>query len=132
MFSRLIGLLAVIPASVLLTISFFVLLVLRKVEEKGLRIFGKIVAGLLCISAGVVLAGGLNVLVTGKQMIKCPMMMGMKSKNCKMMPMMQEKRELLFREQTPLRTTNSVKQNKESKNDDSACVGNKGIVSKGQ
>lgn len=131
MFSRLIGFMAIVPASVLLTMSFFVLFVLRKVEEKELRIFGKVVAVLLCVSAGVVLACGLHVLVTGNQIIRCPMMMK-HHKPGMMSPMMLKKRELLFREQAPARPVGSEKQNKEVKQDKPSCAGNKGVVSKAE
>jgi hypothetical protein len=47
-------LMAVVPISVLLTVSFFVLVVIRKIEEKGLRAFGYVVAGLLWLAALVV------------------------------------------------------------------------------
>ena len=48
---------AVVPFALLLTLSFFVLFALRKVEEKWLRGFGYVVAGLLCFAALVVFLG---------------------------------------------------------------------------
>ncbi len=47
-------LMAVVPISALLTVSFFVLVVIRKIEEKGLRAFGYVVAGFLWLAALVV------------------------------------------------------------------------------
>ncbi|MDD5136590.1 MAG: hypothetical protein PHX20_03925 [Candidatus Omnitrophica bacterium] len=48
-----VGMLSVIPTSVLLTISFFVLLALKKVETQSLKIFGYCIAVLLWISAAI-------------------------------------------------------------------------------
>jgi hypothetical protein len=53
-------LLAIVPIAVLLTISFFVLLVLRKVEEKGLKAFGYVVVGFLWLAALVIFSGAVN------------------------------------------------------------------------
>ncbi|MFH0739241.1 MAG: hypothetical protein V2A59_05245 [Candidatus Omnitrophota bacterium] len=69
---RLMGTLAILPATILLTISFFVLVVLRKVEREGLKAFGYVVAALLWISALLVFSMGIYVLSKGKH----PMMMG--------------------------------------------------------
>ena len=71
---RLMGLFALIPISVLLTISYFVLIVNRKQDDKNLKTFGLVVAVLLCIAAGVICAGGTYALITGKH----PMMGMMK------------------------------------------------------
>lgn len=54
---KLASLMVIIPISLLLTASFFVLFALRKVEEKWLKAFGYVVAGFLCLSAIVVLLG---------------------------------------------------------------------------
>jgi len=77
---RFTGLFAIIPATVLLTISFFVLFTLTKVENTGLKKFGKCVAVLLWIAAGLIVLGGLFILVTGHH----PMIEMMKEacKNC--------------------------------------------------
>ena len=48
---------AVMPIAVLLTTSFFVLVVNRKIEEKGVKVFGYCVAGFLWLAAIIVLAG---------------------------------------------------------------------------
>ncbi|MDD5432569.1 MAG: hypothetical protein PHO70_06265 [Candidatus Omnitrophica bacterium] len=68
--SRLMGLFAVIPASVLLTISFFVLFAIRKVESQGLKAFGYVVSAFLWIAVSLILSAGLFTLSTGR----CPMM----------------------------------------------------------
>lgn len=132
MFSRLIGLMAVVPVSVLLTISFFVLFVLRKVEDRALKVFGQTVAVLLWLAASIILACGLYVLITGKHLMICPMMEMMKAKHHMMAPKMQEERQMLFREQTPGRPMYHEKQSKEIKQEDSGGAGNKGIVTKAQ
>ena len=51
---RLPYLMAIVPVSVLLTASFFVLFTLRKIEEKGLKGFGYLVVGFLWLAALVV------------------------------------------------------------------------------
>jgi len=68
------GIFAIVPATVLLTISFFVLVIVRKVEEEGLKSFGRIIAMLLWVAAILVFITGLYVMATGN----CPMinMMG--------------------------------------------------------
>ena len=82
--AKLIGLVAIIPLTMLLTVSFFVLLVLRKVEASPLKIFGYVIAALLWLSALMVLSGGIYNLSTGK----CPMMTAMHQMKMKMCPMM--------------------------------------------
>lgn len=62
---RLTGIFTLIPATVLLTISFFVLLALTQVESPGLKKLGKLVAVLLWVSAGLVLLAGIYILATG-------------------------------------------------------------------
>lgn len=53
-------LMVVVPISVLLAASFFVIFALRKVEEKGLKIFGYVVAGLLWLSVLILFLGASN------------------------------------------------------------------------
>ena len=73
-------LMAIVPISVLLTVSFFVLFTLRKVEEKGLKIFGYVVASFLWLAVLVVFSS--TVFGLGKSsmrmMGKSGMMPGMK------------------------------------------------------
>jgi hypothetical protein len=70
---RLIGLFAIIPATVLLTISFFVLVVIQRIEKPGLKAFGYVVASLLWL--GVLIAGsaGIYTLATGRPPMMCMM-----------------------------------------------------------
>ena len=75
---RLLGLLAIVPTAVLLTISFFVLVVNRKQEVEGLKVFGYVVATLLWIGASVVFSAGLYTLATGSPPVGCMMQQMMK------------------------------------------------------
>ena len=59
-----------IPATIFLTISFFVLLSLEKTESTGLKTFGKVVTVLLWASALMVIICGIYMCVSGK----CPPM----------------------------------------------------------
>ena len=54
---KLLHLMAIVPIAALLTASFFVLFTIRKIEEKGLRGFGYVVAGFLWLAALIVFAG---------------------------------------------------------------------------
>jgi len=67
-------LLAVVPVSVILTISFLVLVVLRKVDEKGIKAFGYVVLALLWVAALVIFSGGIYKMATGKPKMPCMMM----------------------------------------------------------
>ena len=59
-----------IPATIFLTISFFVLLCSEKTESTGLKTFGKVVTVLLWASALMVIICGIYMCVSGK----CPPM----------------------------------------------------------
>lgn len=56
---KMIGMLFVVPTTVLLTASFFVIAVNSKAESKGLKLFGWLVALLLWISAFAVFSTGM-------------------------------------------------------------------------
>ena len=81
------GLFAVVPASLLLAVSFFILIALRKSEEKNIKTFGYVVATLLCLSAVLVFAAGVYSLATGR--------------GCMMEKTMQYKKEHLMRSGYP-------------------------------
>lgn len=102
---RLMGLFALIPATILLTVSFFVLIVLRRQENQGLKAFGYVVAALLWLSALLVSSSGLYTLSTGRQL--CPMMKTMKPQMCTMqgqMPgMMKDKMSYMCQEEKPIK-----------------------------
>ena len=63
--ARLAGTFAIIPTTILLTISFFVLVVVRKVEAQALKAFGYVIAAFLWVSAALVFSTGIYVLATG-------------------------------------------------------------------
>lgn len=79
---RVLGVFAVIPAAIFLTISFFVLVVIRKIEGGALKAFGYVVSLLLWIAALLVITVGAYTIATGRhplfsimqkhmQMMKC-------------------------------------------------------------
>lgn len=100
---RFMGLFALIPVTVLLTISFFVLVVLRKTDNQGLKAFGYVIAALLWLSALLVSSSGLYTLSTGRPL--CPMMKMMRPQMCAMqaqMPgMMKDKMSSMRQEEKP-------------------------------
>jgi cytochrome bd-type quinol oxidase subunit 1 len=63
---RLIGLFALFPITMTLTISFFVLFAREKTTSKRLRSFAGVVAVLLWLCAALALIGGIVVLSTGR------------------------------------------------------------------
>lgn len=63
---------SIVPTTMVLTLSFFVLVVLRKVEERALKVFGYVIAALLWLCALLVFSSGIYFLAKGK----CPMMYG--------------------------------------------------------
>jgi hypothetical protein len=81
---------ALIPVAVLLTLSFFVLVILQKIESKNLKLFGVAVAVLLWLSAILVLSSGVYMAGSARPFFRCPMM-----------EMMKGKRALMDREQAP-------------------------------
>lgn len=64
---------SVIPTTMLLTVSFFVLVVLRKIEEKALKAFGYVIVALLWLSALLIFSSGIYTAAKGR----CPMIFGM-------------------------------------------------------
>jgi uncharacterized membrane protein len=78
---RLVGLFAIIPATLLLVVSYFVLLTLRKLENQGLKAFGYVIAALLWFGSLMVVSLGIYTLSTGRhpmmsmmqEMMKCKM-----------------------------------------------------------
>lgn len=80
MMFRLIGLASLIYATIFFAISFFVLLVVRKLEKGGFRYFGLAVVGMLWLSAVLILSTGIQSLSN-----QCPMMRGAKMHKTEMM-----------------------------------------------
>ncbi|MDD2679340.1 MAG: hypothetical protein PHO03_00860 [Candidatus Omnitrophica bacterium] len=84
MMGRMGGCFSLIPVTVLLTVSFFVLVTLQKVVSAKLKLFGVAVAVLLWLSALLILSSGIYAAGTGRLFLRCPMMDMMKAK-CTMM-----------------------------------------------
>ena len=87
MLERLMGLGALIPATLLLTVSFFVLLAARKIEDNFLKSFGQLLVVLLWAGALFVSLVGVYTLVTGK----CPMIRMMEKRAMMCRGMMDKK-----------------------------------------
>ena len=74
-FFRLAGFFSMVPATMMITVSFFVLFAVSKADQKQLKAFGWVVAGLLWLCALLVLTSGLYMSsMSGKMMGKCMMM----------------------------------------------------------
>lgn len=63
---RLLGIYTIIPATVFLTISYLVMLLQRKVENRGLKSFGNFVVFLLWFCALVIFLSGVYAIFTGR------------------------------------------------------------------
>ena len=79
----LVGIITLMWMSLLLAISYFVLLTAEKAPEK-VKSFGKFVGAVLITVALVIAVAGISILVTGASPISCPMMGSMQGK-CPMM-----------------------------------------------
>lgn len=86
MVARLAGLFAIIPTTVLLTISFFVLYTLRRTDTQGLKAFGYVIAALLWLSALLLFSAGIYTVSTGRPPVQCMMQKMMKMHTQEMMP----------------------------------------------
>lgn len=75
---RFIGLFTIIPAALLLTVSFFILFTLRKIETQGLKAFGYCLAALLWVAALLVFSAGVYTVSTGRHPTMCMMQEMMK------------------------------------------------------
>lgn len=69
----LVGIITLLWMSLLLAVSYFVLLTAEKAPEK-IKSFGKFVGSVLIVVALVVAVSGIVMLVTGTSPIECPMM----------------------------------------------------------
>ncbi len=116
---RLVYLVAIVPISLLLTISFFVLFALRKVEEKGLKAFGYVVVSFLWLAALIVFSGAVYKTAKGSTM------------NCmyrqKMMGMSMQQAEQKGNMPAMNMSSMAMPEKKMSK-----CGGNKGNIFKGE
>ena len=68
--AKCVGMLCIVPAALLLVVSFFVLVVAGKVKEQVLKSFGNIVAMLLWVAAALVFLTGIYITATGN----CPVL----------------------------------------------------------
>jgi len=110
-------LLALVPISLILTLSFFVLYAARKVEEKGLKIFGYVVASLLWFSALLVFSGAVYRVAKTRGAVEC--MIQQKTKGC-VLPQMRQQDNL---------TASPVSEKGAMTKDDKhgKCTANKGL-----
>jgi len=95
------GIYTIIPITIYLTISFFVLFAVGKTDSKGLKTFGQVIAVLLWISALLVFIAGIWMMTTssrpwdkhgmmGKKHMKMMKMMDGSKGGCPMMPGMKK------------------------------------------
>ena len=68
------GFLAIGPTAVLLTLSYFVLIVNQKQNEKALQNFGKFVIVVLWLAAAIIFTTGMKLIVKSGSAPCCPMM----------------------------------------------------------
>ena len=64
------GLFCIVPATILLTVSYFVLLMQSKAGNKTLKRFGRFVLAFLWLSAAIVLCTGLYLTFSGKSVFQ--------------------------------------------------------------
>ena len=119
--SRIAPIIAVVPISLLLALSFFVLLSIRKAETKGLKAFGYVVAGILWLGVLVIFLGGVYKIAKGGYQAKYMMHKKMMMQN---MPMMQNQKAANM----PAAKENQALQAQKAK--DAAHCQNKGVVFK--
>lgn len=65
-FGRMLGMYMLVPATIMLTISYFVMAVNSKIEKKGLKSFGTFIVILLFLCALLALTFGVMILLNGK------------------------------------------------------------------
>jgi len=104
---RLAGLFAIIPAALLLTISFFVLFTLRKVETQGLKAFGYVIVTLLVIAALLIFSVGAYTVYTGRHPMMYMMQEMMKAHmqgmmGGKMPAMKQGQKQMMMKDKMPV------------------------------
>ena len=79
------GTMVVVQVALILTVSFFVLLSMHKLDSKSkrLKVFGYVIASLLWLCAAIVLSTGIYSIVTGKSLREQKMHRMMKMKDWK-------------------------------------------------
>ena len=123
--SRSLSLIAVVPVALLLTVSFFVLLAVRKVEEKGLKAFVYVVTCLLWLAALVVC--WVAIYNTGRYPFSRKFLMHEKMKACAAPEMMQHYKMPAMAMPDKGASAKNEKLPRVSK-----CSGNKGIIFKAE
>ncbi len=103
---RVMGLFAIIPIAILLTISFFVLFTLRKIETQRLKAFGYVIAALLWVAALLVFSLGVYTVSTGRHPMMIMMQEMIKGQMRGMMggqmpPMMRGQRQMIMKDKMP-------------------------------
>jgi len=88
-FMRLFGVFSIIPTTIFLALSFFVLFTLRKVDLQGLKAFGYVVAALLWVCAAIAFGVGVYTVSTGRHPMM-PMMQRMMQGSMQQSPMIQQ------------------------------------------
>jgi hypothetical protein len=63
----LVTLIAIVPVTLLLAVSFFILFVIRKIDTKGLKVFGYVITLFLWISAVVLFFSGISAMSAAKK-----------------------------------------------------------------
>lgn len=71
--SKIASIITVIPISLLLALSFFVLLSIDKAQAKRLKTFGYVVAAILWLAVLVIILGGVYRFAKGRDQAKCMM-----------------------------------------------------------
>ena len=66
---RIFGLLMFVPATMFLAVSFFILVVIRRIDGKGLKNFGYVVVTLLWIGSCILFTLGAYKVITGKRLL---------------------------------------------------------------
>lgn len=77
---RMMGLFVIVQATLLLTVSFFVLFAMRKIEAQGLKTFGYVITALLWLAALMLFSTGIYKISTGRPSLGCMMQEMMKGK----------------------------------------------------
>ncbi len=83
---KVMGLILLVPASVLLALSFFVLLVLSKMEKGRLRLFGYAVVAVLWVVSASIFSAGIYKICGCSYKKGCPMQEMMRGKMSGMVP----------------------------------------------
>jgi len=84
--SKIATIIAVVPISLLLALSFFVLLSINKAQTKRLKTFGYVVAVILWLAVATIILGGVYGLAKGGDKAKCMMYKKMMMPSAQGMP----------------------------------------------